>query len=395
MRTLMRVLRAAVCILGAFCLSACNTIEHRSDALKKSPLPNLSSNSLKPELVWSNTQSAGVGKSDAKLRFALTPQELVVADHSGKILVLARSTGRLVRAIKTQKSIMSGPTVCGDVILAGTHDGHIVAYRLSDGAFLWQANVGNTVLATPVGDQNQVFAHTLEDGVIALNAADGRSMWSYHVGTPPLMLRKMSSPVISDQHVIVGFANGKLVALDRMDGKPDWEKEVAISKGRSDLQRMVDISADPVVQQGKVYAVSYQGRIAVVSSDTGALLWERELSSYTGIAVAKEAVYVCDTQGVVWALNAKSGEVLWQASDLTGRSLSAPAVLQDYLVVGDEEGYLHWVSRQNGSFVGRVSVDGKGISATPVVEEDTVYALGLGGKVAAYRILPTKFIEQP
>jgi len=377
------VLRYLIAIISALLLSACNTIEHRAEKLEKSPLPILPQQRVLSKLLWSNTQSGGVGKSDAKLRLAVTDSEVIVADHQGKILALGKETGKVIWRIQNKKSILSGPSVGDQKVLVGAPN-QVLAYRFASVDPLWQAEVSGSVLAAPIIDKGMVFVHVMDGSVVALNAEDGRQLWHYNVPTPSLMLRRSSSPVIVGDHIIVGFSNGKLVALHRMDGTPEWEREIAVSKGRSEIQNMVDISADPVVKDNIIYAVSYQGKIAALELETGALIWDKELSSYSGLSVDMKAIFVSDARGTVWALNRKTGEVLWKQEGLTGRHLTAPAIFDDFVIVGDEDGHLHWLSQQNGEFQSRVMVDGKGLEATPVVKNDVVYVLGRSGKVAAY-----------
>lgn len=379
----MRRLRYTILALGCLLLSACNTIEKQPELIKKGPLPKLSENKVMPELLWTNTQSSGVGKSDANLRLAVTQSEIVVADIKGKILVLNRQTGSVKWVVSTKAQITAGPSVSEGRILIGTDDGKVLAYQLSDGLFLWQANVTGSVMAAPLIGVGTVFVQGLDGSVVALKSQNGKQIWRYSVQTPPLMLRQNSRPVLVNNHVIVGFSNGKLVSLHRLDGLPEWERELAIAKGRSDIQRMVDISADPVVKGNRLYAVSYQGQIAAMEIETGSTVWERALSSHSGIAVSDNAVFVSDPSGNVWALNRKTGDVIWKQTELMGRQLSAPAVIQGLVVVGDNDGYLHWMSQTNGAFVGQNLVDSKGIKAPPIIKDNLVYVLGRSGKVAA------------
>lgn len=376
-----------IVVVGSLLLSACQTIEHRSEAITKSSLLPLVQSAWIPKLLWTNSASAGVGKKDAKLRLGLTNTMVVTADYKGNIFMLDRQNGVLKSRLATKQNIISGPAIVGGRVLIGTDNGQILAYQLSDGAFLWCANVMGTVLATPFGTDHLIFVHVLDGSVVALNTKDGKTIWRYAGHAPPLMLRQSSRPVLANNHLIVGFSNGKLKALDPTDGAVEWEREIAISKGRSDLQRMVDISADLVVKDNVVYAVSYQGNLVAVEVDTGTLRWEREFSSYSGLAVSNQAVFVTDAEGVIWAFNRKTGDLLWKAPQLYGRRLSAPALIRAELVVGDDEGTLHWIEQNNGVFSGRTVVDSKGIAATPLVENNIVYVLGQSGKVAALTLV--------
>lgn len=378
----MRILRCTITIISVVLLSACNTIEHRPETLAKSPLPVLPQQKVLPKLVWSNSQSGGVGKSDSKLRLATVGSEIVVADHRGKIFALEKKTGNVIWRIQNKNLISSGPTVGEQKVFVGSAN-QILAYHFANATPVWQAEVSGAVLAAPIIDKGVVFAHTMDGSVVALNAESGKQLWHYNVPVPSLMLRRSSSPVVAGDHVLVGFSNGKCVALHRMDGTPEWEREIATSKGRSEIQNMVDISADPIVKENIVYVVSYQGKIAALELETGTLVWEKELSSYSGLAVDKDKVVVCDASGVIWALQKKTGDVIWKQEGLTGRHLTAPVFFQDFVIVGDEDGHLHWLLQEDGNFEGRIMVDGKGIEATPIADGSRVYVLGRSGKVSA------------
>ncbi|HXH54662.1 MAG TPA: outer membrane protein assembly factor BamB [Gammaproteobacteria bacterium] len=389
----MRAVRYTILALGILWLSGCATIDKQPELIQKGPLPKLSANKMMPKVLWKNTQTAGSGKSDANLSLAVTTAEIVVADSKGLILALDRQTGSKKWVISTKAEITAGPSVSEGHVLVGTDDGKVLAYQLSDGASLWEAKITGSVMAAPVGGFGAVFVHALDGSVVALNSQNGQQLWRYSVQTPPLMLRQNSSPILLNNHVIVGFSNGKLASLHRMDGFPEWERELAISKGRSDIQRMVDISADPIIKDNRLYAVSYQGQIAAMAVETGETLWERALSSYSGIAVSTDAVFVSDPNGVLWALNRKTGDVIWKQTELMGRELSRPAIVEGFVVVGDNDGYLHWLSQNDGAFVGQSLIDSKGIKAPPVVKDNLVYVLGRSGNVAALMPVHSGFAQ--
>ena len=369
-------------------LSACTTIEHRSETLPKKPLPVVAENAIHPKVVWSNSQSSGLGKSHGKLRLGVSHGQMITADHKGKIFSIDSRTGKTQWEIATKQAITAGPSVIYDQVIVGTKDGKVLAYQLSTGAPSWESTVQGSILAAPQGNHEAVYVHVMDGSVFAFRTNDGKELWRYASHTPPLMLRRSSSPVLHKNHVLVGFATGKLKALNKRVGLPDWDREIGVSHGRSDPDRMIDISADPVVLNNRIYAVSYQGKIAALQGDTGSLIWERPLSSHSGIAPSHHELFVSDHTGVLWALTQSSGQVLWKQEALYGRQLSALALLHNYVVVGDEEGYLHWLSKRDGSYIGRTKVDSAGLEATPLVKEDILYVLSRGGKIIAYTVTP-------
>ncbi len=202
-----------------------------------------------------------------------------------------------------------------------------------------------------------------------------------------MSLRGASAPVLADDKAIAGYANGKLVALSIIDGKLMWERSVAVPRGRTELDRLVDIDSDPVVMNNTVYVVAYHGRLVALSLDDGTILWAHDMSSRSGLDVAVgDAVYVSDDEGNVWALQDGSGDSLWRQTRLLRRKLTAPVVVGDDVIVGDLEGYVHWISRQDGRFTARVKVADTAIRSKPVVSDNLVFVMAADGKLTAFRI---------
>jgi len=356
-------------------LAGCNTIEHRSESLPKKSLPNFSQAvELQPKVLWASNEGKGAAGKDAKLNLGITATTVVSADTKGELRAQDRNSGRVIWTVKTQS------------ILLGTRDAKVLAYRLQDGALLWQVPVSGEVLAAPKGNHQVAYVNTLNGSIIALSLEDGRQLWCHSLHMPSIVLRKNSSPVIAANRVIAGFPNGRLLALQSSDGLVNWEHELSIPKGRSDIQRMSDISADPVVSNGIVYAVGYQGRLAALSLTTGEPIWEKDLSSYAGLSVSENVLFVSDSNGHIWAVSKQSGQTLWEQPILEGRLLTKPVLWGDRFVVGDNDGYLHWFSKADGQYLTRVQLDGKGIETAPILMDNTLYALGKGGKIAVYTL---------
>ena len=231
-----------------------------------------------------------------------------------------------------------------------------------------------------------MIVQTADGNVAALDAADGSQLWVYDRSVPVLTLRGTSTPAVRHGVVIAGFSNGKLVALSEDQGFVVWETSVAIPKGRSELERIVDIDGSPVIVGTAVYVTTFQGSVAVLDIQSGDLGWKRDMSSHTGLGVDFSQVYVSDDQSHVWALSRSSGASEWKLDELEYRQLTVPVPFNDYVAVGDLEGYLHLLSRYDGRVAARVRVDSKGIRGQPVVQQDVLYVYGNGGKLVAYSI---------
>lgn len=341
--------------------------------------------SLEVETLWSTRVGVGSDKQLVKLVPAVAQDRVYAADRKGRVVAIEAASGRQVWAAETGARISAGPGLGEGLILVGTSDGEMLALDSADGALKWRAPVSSEVLSVPRGLDGVVVVATMDGKVFGLEAADGRQRWVYDRTVPVLALRGASSPALTHGRAIGGFASGKLASLDLRDGRPQWEATIAVPHGRSELERLVDISADPLLVGDVVYVVSFQGRIAAVSVDSGRIIWARDFSSYTGLAADGSQLYVVDDQSHVWALHAGNGASIWKQDKLQARSVTAPVVHGDAVVVGDFEGYLHWLSREDGAFLARTRVDDEGISTAPVVVDDTLYVLGKGGVLKALK----------
>lgn len=380
----MIIRRSFAALLAAAFLAGCNTIEHRSEEVPLEPLPAISQRNLTPKMVWATRLTQG-DKNDVKLRLALAGNALVSADGSGNLYSQDPNNGKVQWHIKDTAAFSAGPTLVEDTILLGTREGNLRAYAANNGQFKWETRLTGEILAAPKGYQNTAFVKTQDGSIYAVKLDDGKILWRYALHVPHLVLRHCSSPIITPQHVFVGFANGRLVAIHRNSGIVDWERTIASPKGRSDFQRMADISADPLVVNNIVYVVSYQGHLAALSEEDGQTLWEKEFSSFSGLDIQGSKLFLADAKGHVHALNAKTGETIWEQTKLQGRQLSKPTIFGDKITVGDNEGNLHYLSLETGNYLTRVFVDAKGIQAPPLVMGDKLYILGRGGNIAVLK----------
>ncbi len=368
-------------------LMACNTIEHQSDTIAKVQLPAVVKGRTALKAVWSNHSGAGVGKSDVPLGLGIASSTVVVADYQGNLYALDRMSGVRLWSVKTKAVLSAGPSIVDNQIMLGTEEGKVLSYQLSNGALIWESSVESPVFAAMRGNHKTVFVHTLADGVVALDLENGQKRWSYAAisTTPALILRRSAAPVLYQDIVLVGLSNGQLLALDASTGMVLWQKEMASPKGRLETQRMIDLSADPLLQGGILYTVGYQGNITALKANSGDLLWEQPLSSYAGISVSDRTLIVPDYRGVMHALDAITGKQRWKQSGLVGRRLTKPLCVGTMVLVGDDEGFLHWLDLETGHYLGRYVIDTRGIEAPIVLREGLVYVLGKSGKVVAFK----------
>lgn len=374
-------MRTAWLLLTVVLLQACSSAPENE---RPSPLPAYSKEA-EVSAAWSRRLGAWQAKPDGHVRPAVVNGLLIVVDGLNWLHAYDVVTGKLRWENRTKVEITGGIGVADDVLLVGTGHGEVLAYAASNGALMWKTSVTSEVLAPPTAADGIVVVRSGDGKLFALSTKDGRQLWMVERTVPSLILRGTGAAVIADGRVYAGFANGKLVVLNLRDGNPVWEATIASPQGRSELERMVDVDAEPIVRGDTVYAAAYQGRVVALGDENGRVLWSRELSVYNDMATDGHALYLTDDKGAVWAFDLASGAALWKQENLRYRMLSAPVLFGDDLVVADYQGYLHFLSPGDGRLVGRYHVDDKGIVGAPLASGKRLYVQGYGGGVRALR----------
>lgn len=368
-------------------LGACSTVTNYFEGGKENqepPKPLVQfTPSIKIKVLWSRQVGDGADSRYLKLTPAIEGNDIYAADRAGLVTAYDARTGEQGWQTQTQAPIAGGPGVSEHLVLVGTSKGQVIALDRATGKIAWRSPVTSEVLCAPVESEGIVVARTLDGKLFGLDAATGKHLWVYDRTVPVLTLRGNSRPVVVAGGVIAGFDSGRVVAVLLKTGQEIWETQVAVPHGRTELERMVDIDANPVVAGDVVYVATYQGRIAALELRSGRILWRRDMSTSTGIAVDEHNVYVTDSKSHVWALDRSTSASVWRQSQLEARAVTGPAVYQGYVVVGDLQGYVHWLSSDDGSFVGRTQVDGGAIVAAPVVNNGIVYVYSSGGTLTA------------
>ena len=274
----------------------------------------------------------------------------------------------------------------GTLVFVGTLKGQIVALDSNTGEEVWRAKVPSEVLAPPVSNGDVVVVQTQDDRIFGLDADTGKRLWISENTPAVLTLRGTSAPLVTSNLAIAGLSTGKVIALDINNGAPVWQQKVALPKGNSELERMIDIDGGLLLDGSTLYVVTYQGRMAAIDIDNGQMLWQRDSSSYVGLGEGFGNVYVSLDNGFVEGIDKSSSSALWSNDQLLRRQLTSPAVISNYVAAGDFEGYVHLLSQVDGQYVGREKVDSDGLRVRPLVVDNWMYVFGNSGDLVAYTI---------
>ena len=380
----MRGLRhLGVTLLALPVLLACH---HSKDAAE----PPAALTSIEQTLDVKKLWSGKVGRGSERLRLGLRPASdgahVFAGGHNGEVTAFDAQTGHKVWSVKTDLVLAAGPAFGDGILVFGTSDGELVALDATSGEQKWIQTIGSEVVASPVIASSVVVLRTVDGRLRGFATATGNTIWSVSQNHPALTLRGNTAPRVAGTTVVSGFANGRVGAYDLRTGDAAWEVAVANPTGRSELERLVDVSAGLQVVGNDVYVVGYHGRAVGIDLATGVVIWQQDMSSYAGLTADFGNVYVTNDFDAVVALDRNGGAQVWRQEALRLRDLTAPTRYANTLVVGDYQGYLHWLDPANGKFLAREHAAGSRIGAAPLVVGQNVYVQGDDGTVAAYTV---------
>ncbi len=362
MISLRLLLPAALLALGG-----CSTVEGwfgKKDPMRPAELVEFSE-SAKFEVRW----HADIGESGANvLQPALTADAVYGASGDGALTRIERATGKQVWRVDSGIAVSGGVGAGEGLVLVGGDKGDVLAYG-EDGQLRWKSKVSSEVLSVPRVAEGVVIVRSGDGRIAGLDAADGKRLWLYERSTPALVVRSHAGVTIQRGVAYAGFAGGKLAALKVKNGSVLWETTVSQPRGNTELERISDITSDPVVDDEQVCAIAFQGRVACYDAAQGSPLWNRDISSDKGMTLLRKFLYLSDANGSVIALDKTSGSTLWKNEQMFMRDTSTPQALGEHVVAGDFEGYLHGLSREDGSFAARTRLDGA-IQSVPQQMDD-------------------------
>ena len=359
---MLRLLKIAL-LLSALALSACSSMTDLKDDLSER-LFGRESNEDASDLYEIKTTAQVKVLWSAHLGESFDTDFITVADNGfvyaasakGEIVKLSVIDGKDAWRINTGEPISGGVGLGANLLLLGSAKGYVLAYDLN-GKLLWKSKVSSQVLSAPKADNGVVVVRCGDSRIYGLNAVDGSRKWVYERATPALTLRSSAGVALDGGAAYAGFAGGKLIALRVEDGKVIWEASVAQPKGTTEIERIADITSLPVVDGSLVYAVAYQGKIAGVDRVTGRMAWSRDISSYTGLNAEDAKVFVAHANSAIYALDYISGKTFWRQGDLKQRRVTAPLPMGSLIAVGDLEGYVHFLNREDGTFAARLQTE--------------------------------------
>lgn len=377
-------MRRVLCAMALLALAACSKDKEVDPPAELTEFTS----TLRAQQAW----SASVGGDDKPLRLGLglsvEDGRVFGAGREGEVAAFDLGTGRTIWKTRLKALLSGGTGAGGDLVVVGTSDGEVIALNAADGANRWRVKVNGEVLSAPAVAPEAVVVRTVDGKLHGLSPADGRELWDHEEQVPRLTLRGTARPVVANEVAVCGFDNGKVVAVNLRDGGLLWETAVAPPTGKTELERLVDIDSAARVSGNDVYTVGFQGRIARIAFDTGQVWWAHEASSYRGLGLDDEAIYISSSAGDLVSLRRRTGAEIWRQNALQHRGLSAPAVQDTTVAVADFQGYVHWFDKATGALAARASSGGARVTNAPIAAGNLLLVVNDEGRITAFRTSP-------
>ncbi|BDP31209.1 outer membrane protein assembly factor BamB [Vibrio vulnificus] len=360
-------------LLGMITVGVLAGCASEEDTIVMAPLPQVNSQ-FTPQSAWSTSVGNGVDHYFSKLSPEYAYDKLFIASRDGVVRALEPTSGKQLWSQNVKQGdtarLSGGLTAAYGHVYIGSENGDLIALDEATGEVSWRISVVGEILAKPVAENGLVIVNTSNGVLMAFDQDNGEQKWTISTEVPNLTLRGDSTPTAVSGGVFWGTANGRLAAAIVERGQLIWQQPVGTPKGATEIDRLVDVDSSPIVLGGMLYVVGYNGQLIALDLRSGNAVWKRNYSSAIDMATDGSRLFVVTDKDHVVAVDARSGTELWQNEQLEYRLLTAPVMVNNYLVVGDSQGYLHWLDRTTGEFVAQQMINDSGFAVGPTVLPD-------------------------
>jgi outer membrane protein assembly factor BamB len=379
-------------------LGACSSTDEEDESTKVAELTEITQ-AFEADVIWESSVGDGVSDYFSRLKPIVSYGKLYSASRDGDVIAFEIESGDKVWSVdlsdvngergffdSRQSALLNGGPVTGiNKVFIGSENGDVFSLNAESGEIDWQGKVKGEVITAPALDSGVLIVNTASGVLKAFNASNGQDEWQIDQEVPALTLRGVSAPTIASGGVIVGSADGTLSVYLLETGQQGWTIDVGKATGSTELEGVIDVDSAPLLYGDKIYSISSKGNLVAVDLRTGRMLWERQYSSYRQLSVSGNTIYLTDIKGHVYAVDRQNGFEKWSQLALTNRGVTGPVAVGNYIVVGDFEGYLHWLDQTTGEIVARHEVDSSGLHTAPTVYKNIIYVQSRNGDLQAIK----------
>jgi outer membrane protein assembly factor BamB len=351
------------------------------------PLTNIN-NGLIFDQLWTMKTGAGISAGSYNRQPLLVGAEIFTVDIDGLIKNVDAKSGKLKWDFETGVESITGLTGDDDIIVASSRNGELNTYDRTDHDLnlRWSARLKGEIRSASVANVDSLFIRTVDGRLSSISKADGSIQWTVSHLVPALSLTGNSAPILHNDLVIAGFDDGKLAAFDQSNGQVVWEIAVSQPTGRSEIERLVDVDGQFVISNGVIYVGSYQGRLAAIQAIDGEELWSRKFSSFNAMTIDDGAIYLSSDTSHIWSIDRRTGSALWKQDVLHARKISAPLLFEDKVIVGDLDGHVHWFNQSDGALIGRLRPSYKRHYSTPFEWNNKIFTMDSNGILSSFKV---------
>lgn len=374
-----------------FSLAGCSLFGGEEEIVQVSPSPKVS-NQFSIKEVWRNSTSG-----NTHIYSLLGPinydNAIYAASRSGQVKAIDLLNGHTIWDKNLSKStlfssktaLFSGGVSADDkYVYVGSERAVVYALDRNDGNVIWEKPVKGEVLARPISSEDKLIVYTASGNLQALNRNTGEDVWDVMLEVPPLSLRGNSTPTIAHGAAILGDDTGHVNAYYINDGQLIWQQRISHPSGSTEIAKLNDVDSTPVIEGNLAYAIGYNGNVVALDLSNGQIVWRKEMGSTHSFAVDNQHLFVVDQDDNVQAVSKNGGTVFWTQADLLHRQLTDPVLYENYIVLGDFEGYLYWLSKDNGEVVAKTQVSSSGLISKPLVVDNKVIVQAKNGDIYAF-----------
>lgn len=335
-------------------------------------LPSFS-NDTNIKILWQLNLSGEIENEYSFLNIYKYENTIYVPTNEKLISIISAETGKAIKSINTELDIFSGIVVDSDLIYFGSKQDTVTAINHNDGRVLWQRVMSSEVMSISRLFNNLIYVMTNDSKITAIDISTGKFVWINSQIPSDLSIRGSSTPIIYEDKLYVGFEDGKIVSYNALNGDIIWEVQIPATKTETIIDRLNDIDGSVLVDDGVIYAVSYQGSLIAIDSYNGEILWKNEASSINSLASDSENIFLVNNEGILVSLDKYTGKVKWKQNKLLKRLIGSPIILNNHIIVNDIENFLHIFNADSGSISGRIKLESP--TQSMLKEYDSLYLL--------------------